>query len=112
MRNDFPGLVGYYTPYWLELPLDQQPGDAQHQLMAKHYLKIIVQALKEYDNSLTETQYKAIAWTGLRGKGIIDKDTGLPINPTVDWKNTPLAERLLLNKTYLDFLANNPNCQE
>ena len=49
LRNNYEGLADYYTRYWLELPLDQQPGDPQHQLMAEHFIDIIIQALKDVD---------------------------------------------------------------
>ncbi|QCX39901.1 hypothetical protein FF125_16185 [Aureibaculum algae] len=117
LKNDYKGLTDYYTRYWLEWPLDQQPGDPQHQLMAEHFIDIIVQALKDVDSSLTDLQYKAIAWAGLKGTSEpnalnqLDPATGLPQNPTVAWSNVPLAERLLLNSTYETFKSSNTNCQ-
>ena len=85
--------------------------------MAEHFIDIIIQALKDVDNSLTDLQYRAIAWAGLKGSGllgqpnVLDDDTGLPPNPTVAWENVPLSERLLLNNTYQDFQNTNSNCQ-
>lgn len=111
LRNDYKGLADYYTRYWLELPLEQQPGDPQHQQMAEHFRGIIEQALRDYDDSLTDLQYEALAWVGLKGGGVLDQDTGIPLHPTVAWENEPLAKRLLLNSTYEDFKANNSNCQ-
>ena len=112
LRNNYEGLAGYYTRYWLELPLGQPAGTTQHQLMAEHFIEIITQALKDIDNPLTDIQYKAIAWAGLKGGGgNLSSSTGLPPNPTVAWSNVPLAERLLLNSAYIDFKATNSNCQ-
>ena len=79
--------------------------------MAEHFIDIIIQALKDVDNSLTDLQYRAIAWAGLKGGTPLDEDTGLPPNPTVAWSNVPLSERLLLNNTYQDFQNTNSNCQ-
>jgi hypothetical protein len=111
LRNNYEGLADYYTRYWLELPLGQPVGTTQHQLMAEHFIDIIIQALKDVDNSLTDLQYRAIAWAGLKGGTPLDEDTGLPPNPTVAWSNVPLSERLLLNNTYQDFQNTNSNCQ-
>ena len=113
LRNvSYGGLADYYTRFWLELPPNQPPTDPQHQLMAEHFRSTIEEALREYDNSLTDLQYEAIAWAGLKGDGgNIDPTTGLPPNPTVAWQNVPLAQRLQLNSTYNDYNNSNPNCQ-
>ncbi|MDB4289444.1 hypothetical protein N9887_00005, partial [Flavobacteriaceae bacterium] len=113
LRNNYEGLADYYTRYWLDLPLDQQPGDPQHEQMAEHFINIIVQALKDVDNSLSDLQYRAIAWTGLKGGTTLSSTTGLPLNgnSTVAWENVPLAERLLLNTTYANYRTTNSNCQ-
>lgn len=113
LKHDYKGLADYYTRYWLDLPLDQKPGDPQHQLMAEHFIDIIIQALKDVDDSLTDLQYRAISWAGLKGGTTLSSTTGLPLNEnsTVAWKNIPLAERLLLNTTYANYTATNSNCQ-
>jgi hypothetical protein len=112
LRNNYEGLADYYTRHWLELPLHQQPRDPQHELMAEHFIGIISKALKNVDNSLTDQQYRAIAWTGLKGTGgELDANTGLPPNPTIAWSLVPLSERLLINSAYKDFSTSNSNCQ-
>ncbi|MCL8009032.1 hypothetical protein M8845_16495 [Gelidibacter japonicus] len=112
LRNNYEGLADYYTRYWLELPLGQAPTDPQHEQMAEHFIDVIIQALKDIDNSLTDLQYKAIAWAGLKGSGnTLSATTGLPSNPTIAWSNVPLSERLLLNNIYENFKATNLNCQ-
>ncbi|MFN4764666.1 hypothetical protein ACKGJN_16165 [Gillisia sp. Q332] len=111
LKNDFEGLEEYYTRYWLEWPLDQPAGAPQHQLMAEHYIEIIKQTLRDYDDSLTDLQYEALAWVGLKGGAELNAITGLPPNPTVAWEKEPLANRLLLNSAYENFIASNPNCQ-
>tara|TARA_B110000908_G_C10088349_1_gene372798 strand:- start:75 stop:863 length:789 start_codon:yes stop_codon:yes gene_type:complete len=58
LRNDFPGLYDYYYQRW-------HPNWG-HQIMAQHYLDIIVSALSEYDNDQNSPEtYEALAWIGL-----------------------------------------------
>lgn len=68
LRNDFPGLYDYYYQRW-------HP-DWGHQIMAQHYLNIIVSALSEYDNNQNSLEtYEALAWIGLYD--------------TISWNNLP-----------------------
>lgn len=67
LRNDFEGLADYYTRWWLELPPEQEPTSAQHQLMAQHYINIMSDALSDYDdNQNSQDFYEALAWIGLK----------------------------------------------
>ncbi len=40
---------------------------AQHEQMAAHYIKIVKNALKAYDNTFDEKYYDALTWLGLQG---------------------------------------------
>lgn len=111
LRNNYEGLADYYTRYWLNLPPNQSPTNPQHEQMAEHFRGIIEQALRDFDDSLSDLQYEAIAWVGLKGGSPLDKDTGLPSNPTAAWKEVPKTKRLLLNSIYEDFINDNPDCK-
>src|SRR5690554_3371762 len=54
------------------------PGDPQHQMMAQHYRNIIINAMKEYDNSHPNELYENLSWIGLMGSGQVNPLTGLP----------------------------------
>ena len=103
LKNNFSGIYDYYVnryhPNWT------------HQMMAQHYINIIIQVLKQYDNTQSSEVYEAIAWGGLMGQGIINSTTGLPLNPTVAWQNIPQTQRLQILNTYNNFKNNNPPCQ-
>lgn len=58
-QNNYPGLYDYYTRYGVN--------GMQHEQMAAHYINTIVNFLKQYDSTLTQEQYEAMAWEGLRG---------------------------------------------
>ncbi|NPA37351.1 MAG: hypothetical protein GXO47_10935 [Chlorobi bacterium] len=68
--NDFPGLFDYYTRYRYG-----NNGTPQHNLMAQHYIEIMVEALKEFDPSYSEEKYNAIAWSGLMKTVVWNKKT-------------------------------------
>jgi hypothetical protein len=97
LKDNYPGLYDYYMRYEFNVPLGQSPTSAQHEAMAKHYISIIVQALKEYDNSLLESEYQAIAWEGL-------------IN-TVAWNALSASQKTSINTTILNFNNSNTNCK-
>jgi hypothetical protein len=82
--------------------------------MAQHYINIIIQALKQFDNnSQSDDVYKSLAWEGLMGTGPFNESTGLPANPTVAWNHIPLGERLAIRAVRQNYLNNNTNspCQ-
>lgn len=54
-EHNYPGLYDYYRRYGVN--------NMQHEQMAAHYRGIIVDFLKEYNSTLTNEQYQAIAWT-------------------------------------------------
>ncbi|QEE50177.1 hypothetical protein FUA48_11485 [Flavobacterium alkalisoli] len=110
LKNDFPGLYDYYLRYESNVAIDGELSDAQHQMMAQHYRDIIIQVLKEFDNTQSEDVYEAIAWVGLMGEGTFNAQTGLPQNPTVAWQNIPQAERLQILATYNNYKNSNPSC--
>ena len=58
LQNNFEGIWDYYVDRWRE--------DWGHQLMAQHYVDIIVSAISEYDNNAhSQATYEALAWVGL-----------------------------------------------
>lgn len=64
--------------------------------MAQHYIGIIIDALKQYDNNQhTQAQYEAIAWIGLEG--------------TVAWNNLTQSERDNIRQTRTNFTNNDTN---
>ncbi|WP_407268041.1 hypothetical protein [Tenacibaculum maritimum] len=69
--NDFPGIYDYYRRYLKNW---------QHQQMAAHYRRAIVDILKVFDNNQHSNQfYDDLAWEGLHG--------------TVAWNNLSSSER-------------------
>ncbi len=112
IKNDFGGLSDYYTRYWLELPPNQEPNQAQHQLMAQHYRTMIVAAIKDFDKSQhTDSFYEAISWIGLKGTGTIDPLTGLPENATEAWKGLTTPQRTNINTIISNAIQNEThNC--
>ncbi len=111
LRNNFPGLYDYYMRYEYNVPSGQEPSNAMHELMAQHYISIIVSALKQYDNTQTNDVYNAIAWFGLKGTGSSFDSTGLLPNSTTAWKNLSAQERLNLIQTLNNYIQNSPKCQ-
>ena len=111
LRNNFPGLYDYYMRYEYNVPSGQEPSNAMHELMAQHYISIIVSALKQYDNTQTNDVYNAIAWCGLKGTGSSFDSTGLLPNSTTAWKNLSAQERLNLIQTLNNYIQNSPKCQ-
>lgn len=88
LRDNFPGIYDYYVDRWRE--------DWGHQQMAQHYIGIIVDALKEYDNNQqTQEVYESIAWLGLEG--------------TIAWNNLSQTERDTISQTRINFINNDTN---
>jgi len=58
----FPGVFDYVVRY-----ANDGTARAQHEQMAAHYIEIVKNALKAYDNSFDEKYYDALAWLGLQG---------------------------------------------
>lgn len=111
IKDDYLGLYDYYMRYEFNVPLGQSPSDAQHELMAQHYRQIIVQVLKQFDNTQTSETYDALSWIGLMGNGSLDKATGLTTNPTKAWANVSQAERLKIINIRNNFINSNQPCQ-
>ena len=89
-QHNYPGLYDYYTRFGIN--------GMQHEQMAAHYREIIVNFLKEIDPSLSEEQYKAMAWVGLQD--------------TTTWDELSDSEKLNIENTYLNWYNNaNQNCQ-
>jgi hypothetical protein len=97
LKDNYPGLYDYYTRYFFNTPSGQAISDEQHQLMAKHYRTIIVQVLKQFDNTQSEATYQALAWEGLKN--------------TVAWNNLSSIEKQNINSIITNFNASNTNCQ-
>lgn len=89
-EHNYPGLYDYYRRYGVN--------NMQHEQMAAHYRGVIVDLVKEYDNTLTNEQYQAIAWVGLKG--------------TVAWTQMSSLERKNITDLYNAwYLSAKQNCQ-
>lgn len=89
-EHNYPGLYDYYRRFGVN--------DMQHEQMAARYRGIVVNLLKEYDNTLTNDQYQAIAWIGLKG--------------TIAWKRLKDSERQNTTDLYNTwYLSAKQNCQ-
>lgn len=84
---------------------------SNNELMAQHYRDIIIQVLKQFDNTQTSEIYNALAWRCLISDGEVDNLTGLTSNPTVAWKNVPQNERLQIISIVNNFINTNTPCQ-
>ena len=82
-EHNYPGLYDYYRRFGVN--------NMQHEQMASHYRGIIVDLLKEFDNTLTEEQYQAIAWTGLKETVAWTQMDDLQKNKILDIYNTWLT---------------------
>lgn len=84
LKDDFGGLADYYTRFWLELPPNEEPNQAQHNLMASHYIETMALALAEFDNYQHPFEYyETISWIGLK--------------ETKAWENKSQEERDYIN---------------
>ncbi|MFY1046388.1 hypothetical protein [Chryseobacterium sp. GP-SGM7] len=62
LQHNYPGLFDYYVRF------TNGDADAQHQLMAAHYVNIMVNFLKQvYGTQYSDVEYKTIVWMGLQG---------------------------------------------
>ncbi|EDP95084.1 hypothetical protein U8527_08650 [Kordia algicida OT-1] len=111
LRNNFEGLYDYYVRWRWNIPQGQTPSSAQHEVMAQHYRDTIKQALREFDNTQTESVYDALSWSGLMGTGVLNPTTGLLTNSTQAWINLSQEERLNIINTINTFNSSNQNCQ-
>ena len=77
-QHNYPGLYDYYRRYGVN--------NMQHELMAAHYIENIIGFLKGLDSSLSQQEYEAIAWGGLKG--------------TVAWNSKTEQEKQNITDTY------------
>ncbi|MBL0736983.1 hypothetical protein JI750_08825 [Flavobacterium sp. GN10] len=82
-QHNYPGLYDYYTRYGVN--------GMQHEQMAAHYIDTIISFLKGYDSGLTQSQYEAIAWAGLKG--------------TASWNALTEAKKQSITSTYNSWLS-------
>ena len=111
IKDDYPGIADYYIRYKFNIPQGQLPSDAQHELMSTNYRNIIIQVMQQFDSTQSADVYNALSWIGLMGSGHISGTTGLPINPTIAWKNLPQTERLEILAIWNNFKDTNTPCQ-
>ena len=67
-QHNYPGLYDYYRRYGVN--------DMQHEQMAAHYIENIIDFLKGLDSSLSQQEYEALAWGGLKGTVAWNSKTG------------------------------------
>ena len=111
IKNNEKEIAHYYMMYRYEIPLGGSPSEPQHEYMAELMRGIIIQTMKQYDNTQNEEVYNALAWIGLMGQGDLNYNTGMPLQPTAAWVATPQAERLRILEIYNNYNANNTPCQ-
>ncbi|NRT13086.1 hypothetical protein [Flavobacterium sp. 14A] len=111
IRNDEKEIAYYYTMYRYEIPLGGSPSEPQHEYMAQLSRDLIIQTMKQFDNTQSNDVYNALAWIGLMGGGEPNELIGLPPQPTAAWSATPQAERIRKLDIYRNFIKNNPKCQ-
>ncbi|WP_018674820.1 hypothetical protein [Riemerella columbina] len=81
LHHNYPGLFDYYVRY------TKDDAAAQHNMMAKHYVEIMVNFLKQvYGNKYSDIEYKTVVWMGL-------KDTRA-------WNLLPKSDRDLYETTW------------
>ncbi|MDG1697585.1 MAG: hypothetical protein P8H93_01565 [Polaribacter sp.] len=97
LRNDYPGLYDYYTRWKNNVPNGINLTSPQHQVMATHYRGIIIEALKEYDNTKSDEIYEALSWVGLQN--------------TIAWNNLSPNEQTNILQIVATFNSSNTNCQ-
>ncbi|MDT0641589.1 hypothetical protein RM553_01975 [Zunongwangia sp. F363] len=97
MKEDYPGLVDYYTRWKNNVPQGMDATSAQHQAMAQHYRNVIINSLKEFDDSYSDDVYEALSWVGLKN--------------SIAWNNLSQAQKNSINSTLYNFENNNQNCQ-
>ena len=95
LMNSFPGLYDYYVRFEYQT---SNPTDSHHELMAQHYIDVMVGALKDFDNNAhTDSFYESLAWIGLKG--------------TVAWNNLPESQRNIIDQTIQNAIQNEShNC--
>ncbi|MDY3345459.1 hypothetical protein PG326_09425 [Riemerella anatipestifer] len=83
LHHNYPGLFDYYVRY------TKDDAAAQHNMMGKHYVEIMVNFLKQvYGNKYSDIEYKTVVWMGL-------KDTRA-------WNLLPKSERDLYETTWVE----------
>lgn len=81
LNHNYPGLFDYYVRY------TKGDIDAQHNLMAAHYVTIMVNFLKQmYGTQYSDLEYKTIVW--------------LDMENTRAWNLLPQSERDLYQQTW------------
>ncbi|MDQ8140840.1 hypothetical protein [Chryseobacterium sp. CFS15] len=81
LQHNYPGLFDYYVRF------TKGDADAQHQLMAAHYVNIMVNFLKQvYGSQYTDIEYRTIVWMGMQD--------------TKAWNLLPEVDRKLYIKTW------------
>ena len=81
LNHNYPGLFDYYVRY------TKDNTDAQHNLMAAHYVSVMVNFLKQvYGTQYSDLVYKSIVWLDMKN--------------TTAWNLLPQTERDLYQQTW------------
>jgi hypothetical protein len=92
LENKYFGIFDYYTRYdWDE----NASNNAQHQLMAEHYVDIMKDALADFDDNQNSTEYyESLSWIGLK--------------ETIAWDNLSPTDTIIINTNIQNELQNEP----
>jgi len=92
LENKYFGIFDYYTRYdWDE----NAPNNAQHQLMAEHYVDIMKDVLADFDDNQNSTEYyESLSWIGLK--------------ETIAWDNLSPTDTIIINTNIQNELQNEP----
>ncbi|WP_430817103.1 hypothetical protein [Carboxylicivirga sp. RSCT41] len=71
IKRNFPGIYDYYKIYEWDTPNGTPASDAQHEMMAAHYIDTLSDLIESFDNGKHSKQiYDDFAWIGLRNNNV------------------------------------------
>ncbi len=113
IKNDYKLLKESYEAYRANQSVNLEGvADFDHEEIALHYIDVIITALKEFDPNLSQAQYSALAWSGLKNsiawQNFLQQNGGLPIYDEVN----DVAIGTISEQTYNDILLNIQNTYE
>ncbi len=113
IKNDYKLLKERYDAYMQNNTVNLEGvSDFDHEEIAFHYIDVIITALKEFDPNLTQAQYSALAWSGLKNsiawQNFLQQNGGFPIYDEVN----DVAIGTISEQIYNDILLSLQNTYE